>query len=199
MFDNMNTAMPQLYLVRHGETAWSISGQHTGRTDIDLTKNGEDHAKQLDQRLRGIKFEAVYSSSLIRARRTCELAGFGSVMQIEPDLMEWNYGEYEGLTKAEIRQKCPNWIVFRDGCLGGESVLAIKERVDRLILSLRKNNIGNTLLFSHGHFLRVFAARWLNLSVGDGGLFDLSPTSVSILGYEHNLNQPVIKLWNQIT
>ncbi len=195
----MTIAMPQLYLVRHGETAWSISGQHTGRTDLDLTKNGEEHAKQLDQRLRGIKFEAVYTSPLTRARRTCELAGFGGVMQIQPDLMEWNYGEYEGLTKSEIRQKSPDWIVFRDGCPGGESVLAIKERVDRLILSLRKNNIGNTLLFSHGHFLRVFVARWLNLSVEDGGLFALSPTSISILGYEHNLNEPVIELWNQVT
>jgi probable phosphoglycerate mutase len=193
----MNKVLPQIYLVRHGETAWSASGQHTGRTNISLTKNGEKNAKRLSERLGGIVFEAVYSSPLLRAKQTCELAGFGSMMQMEADLMEWDYGEYEGLTNVEIQKQQSGWNVFRNGCPGGESTRDISARADRLISCLKKIDKGNVLLFSHGHILRVFAARWLTLPIEDGRLFVLSPTSLSILGYEHNLDEPIIRLWNQ--
>jgi broad specificity phosphatase PhoE len=193
----MNDILPQIYLVRHGETAWSISGQHTGLTDIPLTENGENNAKRLSERLRDINFAAVYSSPLLRAKRTCELAGFGSVMQLEPDLVEWDYGDYEGLTTAEILKKQPGWSIFRDGCPGGESIEDISTRAGRLIARLKKVREGNVLLFSHGHMLRVLAARWLVLPAEEGSLFTLAPTSISILGYEHNLDEPVIRLWNQ--
>jgi broad specificity phosphatase PhoE len=193
----MNDILPQIYLVRHGETAWSISGQHTGLTDIPLTENGENNAKRLAERLRDINFAAVYSSQLLRAKQTCELAGFGSVVQLEPDLCEWNYGNYEGLTSAEILKKQPGWSVFRDGCPGGESIEDISVRAGRVVSRLKKVTEGKVLLFSHGHMLRVLAARWLVLPAEEGSLFTLAPTSISILGYEHNLDEPVIRLWNQ--
>ncbi len=193
----MNQPLPQIYLARHGETAWSVSGQHTGLTDIPLTKNGEENAKRLGERLRSITFEAVYSSPLIRAKQTCELAGFGSVVQIDPDLVEWDYGNYEGRTVIEIHKERPDWNIFRDGCPAGESISDISMRADRLVSRLKEIDKGNVLLFSHGHMLRILAVRWLALRAQDGRLFTLAPTSLSILGYDHNLNEPAIRLWNQ--
>ncbi len=193
----MNQALPQIYLARHGETAWSISGQHTGLTDIPLTKNGEENAKRFGERLASIKFEAIYCSPLLRAKQTCELAGFAPLMQIEPDLAEWDYGNYEGRTLAEIQKERPDWNIFRDGCPAGESISDISKRADRLVLRLKKVDNANVLLFSHGHMLRVLAVRWLALSAEYGRFFILQPTSLSILGYDHNLNEPVIRLWNQ--
>lgn len=193
----MNQSLPQIYLARHGETAWSISGQHTGLTDIPLTKNGEENAKRLGERLRSSTFEAVYSSPLLRAKRTCELAGFGARVQIDPDLVEWDYGNYEGRTLSEIHKERPDWNIFRDGCPAGESIKDISMRADRVVSRLKEIDKGNVLLFSHGHMLRILAVRWLALRAEEGRLFVLAPTSLSILGYDHNLNEPAISLWNQ--
>jgi probable phosphoglycerate mutase len=185
----------EVYLARHGETAWSITGQHTGRTDIPLTAGGERNALSLHQRLEGVVFAKVLVSPRLRARRTCELAGFGDRAEVEPDLQEWDYGEYEGRRTADIRQERPDWYLFRDGCPGGESVEAIGGRADRVVAHLRALN-GNVLIFSHGHILRVLAARWLGLPPGDARLFVLSTAALSILGYEHTRNEPAIRLWN---
>jgi probable phosphoglycerate mutase len=186
---------PQIYLARHGETAWSLSGQHTGLTDIPLTSHGEANARSLGQRLQGTRFAKVLTSPLQRAKRTCELAGFGAQAEIDHELMEWNYGDYEGQRTADIRKQRPDWFLFRDGCPGGESVQAIAARADRLIERLRALG-GDVLLFSHGHFLRVPGARWLGLPAGDGRLLLLTTASLSIMGYEHNRNEPVLRLWN---
>jgi broad specificity phosphatase PhoE len=191
----MEKALPEVYLARHGETAWSITGQHTGRTDIPLTAGGECNALSLHQRLEGVVFAKVLVSPRLRARRTCELAGFGDRAEVEPDLQEWDYGEYEGRRTADIRQERPDWYLFRDGCPGGESVEAIGSRADRVVAHLRALN-GNVLIFSHGHILRVLAARWLGLPPGDARLFVLSTAALSILGYEHTRNEPAIRLWN---
>jgi probable phosphoglycerate mutase len=191
----MEKALPEVYLARHGETAWSITGQHTGRTDIPLTAGGERNALSLHQRLEGVVFAKVLVSPRLRARRTCELAGFGDRAEVEPDLQEWDYGEYEGRRTADIRQERPDWYLFRDGCPGGESVEAIGGRADRVVAHLRALN-GNVLIFSHGHILRVLAARWLGLPPGDARLFVLSTAALSILGYEHTRNEPAIRLWN---
>ncbi len=185
----------QVYLIRHGETAWSLSGQHTGRTDIPLTPHGERNAVCLGERLRGTTFAQVLTSPLSRARRTCELAGYGERAEIDPDLQEWDYGQYEGRRTADIRRERPGWYLFRDGCPGGESVAAIGARADRLIARLRAID-GRVLLFSHGHVLRVLAARWLGLPAGDARHFLLSTAALSVLGYEHHLDEPVIRLWN---
>jgi broad specificity phosphatase PhoE len=191
----MEIVLPEVYLARHGETAWSITGQHTGRTDIPLTAGGERNALSLHQRLEGVVFAKVLVSPRLRARRTCELAGFGDRAEVEPDLQEWDYGEYEGRRTADIRQERPDWYLFRDGCPGGESVEAIGGRADRVVAHLRALN-GNVLIFSHGHILRVLAARWLGLPPGDARLFVLSTAALSILGYEHTRNEPAIRLWN---
>ena len=191
----MEKVLPEVYLARHGETAWSITGQHTGRTDIPLTAGGERNALSLHQRLEGVVFAKVLVSPRLRARRTCELAGFGDRAEVEPDLQEWDYGEYEGRRTADIRQERPDWYLFRDGCPGGESVEAIGGRADRVVAHLRSLN-GNVLIFSHGHILRVLAARWLGLPPGDARLFVLSTAALSILGYEHTRNEPAIRLWN---
>jgi broad specificity phosphatase PhoE len=191
----MNASLPEIYLARHGETAWTISRQHTGRTDIPLLKQGEKDAIQLGQRLEGLAFAKVFVSPLGRARRTCELAGFGDKAEVDPELHEWDYGDYEGRRTADIRQESPGWYLFRDGCPGGESIAAIGARADRVIARLRAID-GHVLLFSHGHFLRVLAARWLGLSAADARLFVLSTAGLSILGYEHNLEEPAILLWN---
>jgi probable phosphoglycerate mutase len=191
----MEKVLPEVYLARHGETAWSITGQHTGRTDIPLTAGGERNALSLHQRLEGVVFAKVLVSPRLRARRTCELAGFGDRAEVEPDLQEWDYGEYEGRRTADIRQERPDWYLFRDGCPGGESVEAIGGRADRVVAHLRALN-GNVLIFSHGHILRVLAARWLGLPPGDARLFVLSTAALSILGYEHTRNEPAIRLWN---
>jgi probable phosphoglycerate mutase len=186
---------PKIYLARHGETAWSLSGQHTGVTDIPLTANGERNARNLGERLRGTHFAKVFTSPLQRARRTCELAAFGEHAEIDPDLIEWNYGEYEGKLTADIRKERPDWFLFRDGCPGGETVATVGARADRVIARLRALN-ADVIVFSHGHFLRVLGARWLGKPVSDGQFLLLSTASLSILGYEHNLNEPVLRLWN---
>jgi len=193
----MSDRLPVVYLARHGETAWTISHQHTGRTDLPLTPQGETEAKRLGQRLRGLTFAAVLTSPLRRAVRTCELAGFGSAAEIEPDLMEWNYGAYEGRTSADIHTERAEWQLFRDGAPEGESPEQIGARADRVIQRVRAID-GNTLLFSSGHFLRVFAARWLGLPPGAGRYFFLGTASLSALGYEHDHSDPVIRLWNEM-
>jgi probable phosphoglycerate mutase len=191
----MSEALPVVYLARHGDTAWTHSGQHTGRTDLPLTEDGERNARQLGERLKGMTFAKVLTSPLQRAARTCELAGFGAVAELAPDLLEWDYGQFEGLRSAEILRDRPDWQLFRDGCPGGESPTQVGERADRVIESVRAI-AGTVLLFSSGHFLRVLAARWLALEPAGGRYFVLSTASLSALGYEHNLSQPVIRLWD---
>jgi len=192
----MSDAFPVVYLARHGETAWTISGQHTGATDLPLTARGEAEATQLAEPLAGLMFAAVFTSPLQRAVQTCELAGFGPVAEVEPDLVEWNYGTYEGRTSAEIRAERPDWQVFRDGCPGGESPEQVGSRADRVIRRVRAIGRG-VLLFSSGHFLRVFAARWLGLPPGAGKYFVLGTASLSAVGYEHDRLDPAIRLWNE--
>jgi broad specificity phosphatase PhoE len=191
--------LSHLYLMRHGETAWSLSGQHTGRTDIPLIEQGEQDARKLAERLRAVKFSRVFTSPLLRARRTCELAGMGDLAEIEPDLAEWDYGEYEGLRPVDIRKARPDWNVFGDGCPGGESPAQVSERADRLIARLRALE-GNIAIFSHGHFGRVLAARWIGLEIRQAQNLLLSTASISILGYEHNVAEvPAIVLWNAVS
>ena len=191
----MSQPLPIVYLARHGETAWTISGQHTGLTDLPLTERGERNASRLKERLAGVPFTKVFTSPLQRATRTCELAGFGPVAEIDRDLLEWNYGEYEGRRTVDIHKERPDWQIFRDGCPGGESPHDVGARADRAIKRLREIN-GNVLLFSSGHFLRVFAARWLGLEPALGRCFLLSTASLSALSYEHNLSQPAVRLWD---
>jgi len=189
-------ALPVVCLARHGETAWSLSRRHTGLTDLPLTPRGECNAVALGERLRGLSFEKVYTSPLQRARRTCSLAGFGDRAEIEPDLVEWNYGDYEGMRTAEIQRSRPDWDLFRDGCPGGESPPQVAARCDRVIAKLRAG-AGNVLLFSSGHVLRVLGARWLGLEPSAGRGLLLETASLSALGYEHARSQPVIRLWNE--
>jgi probable phosphoglycerate mutase len=191
----MSEELQIVYLARHGETAWTLSGQHTGLTDLPLTERGERNARLLKERLRGETFTKVLTSPLQRATRTCELAGFGAVAEIDRDLLEWNYGAYEGRRTADIHQEHPEWLLFRDGCPGGESPHEVGARADRAVKRVRAVE-GDVLLFSSGHFLRVFAARWLGLDAEIGRYFLLSTASLSALGYEHNLSQPVIRLWD---
>ena len=191
----MNEVLPVVYLARHGETAWSLTGQHTGRTDLPLTQRGERNARSLGERLKGLKFAKVFTSPLQRAVRTCTLAGFGAAAEVDPDLVEWNYGQYEGRRTADIHKERPDWQLFRDGCPGGESPEQVGARADRLVGRVRAVD-GDVLLFSSGHFLRVLAARWLGVEPAAGQYFLLSTASLSALGYEHNRSQPVIRLWN---
>ena len=188
---------PKVYLARHGETEWSKSGQHTGRTDIPLTSQGEAEARALGQRLQGINVAHVLTSPLVRARNTCELAGFASGVQVDADLVEWDYGAYEGRRSAEIRAENPEWNLWRDGCPNGESPADIGVRVDRVLARLRAVD-GDCLVFSHGHFLRVLGARWLGLPPSGGRHLLLSTASLSTLAYEHaRLDEPVLQLWNE--
>jgi len=192
----MSLELPVIYVARHGNTAWTLSGQHTGRTDLPLTPDGERNAQRLGERLKGTTFAKVFTSPLQRAARTCELAGFGAQAETDPDLVEWAYGEYEGLTSAEILRENPDWQLFRDGAPGGELPEQVGERADRVVQRIR-GIVGNVLLFSSGHFIRVLTARWLGLGPGTGGkYFLLNPASLSALSYEHNLSRPVIRLWN---
>ena len=193
----MSDLLPVVYLARHGETAWTISRQHTGVTDLPLTAQGEAEAVRLGERLQGLRVAAVLTSPLSRAVRTCELAGFGSRAEVEPDLMEWNYGTYEGRTSADIHAERPDWQLFRDGCPGGESPDQIGARADRVARRVRAIE-GDVLLFSSGHFLRVFAARWLGLPPGAGRYFVLGTASLSAVGYEHDRSDPAIRLWNEM-
>jgi broad specificity phosphatase PhoE len=196
MGDGMSESLPVVYLARHGDTAWSVSGQHTGLSDLPLTPNGERNARRLGERLKGLTFAKVFTSPLRRAARTCELAGYAGVAQTDPDLVEWDYGQYEGLTTAEIHRQRPDWELFRDGSPGGESLAQISERADRVVKRVRAVT-GDVLLFSSGHFIRVLAARWLGLGADFvGQYFLLSPASLSALSYEHNIFHPVIRLWN---
>lgn len=191
----MSDALPLLYLGRHGETAWSLSGQHTGRTDLPLTENGERQARALAARLHGVVFAKVLTSPSQRAVRTCELAGFGAAAEIDPDLAEWDYGDYEGRRTAEILTERPDWQLFRDGAPGGELPEQIGARADRAVARIRAAH-GNVLIVSSAHISRVLAARWLGLPASGGRYLVLSTASLSILGYEHNLAEPVIRLWN---
>jgi broad specificity phosphatase PhoE len=188
--------LPVVYLARHGETAWSLSGQHTGRTDLPLTERGEQQARALGQRLRGASFVKAFTSPSQRARRTAELAGFGGLAEIDPDLAEWDYGQYEGRRTADILAERPGWFLFRDGAPGGETPDQVAARADRVIQRVRAIG-GNAVIFSSAHILRVFAARWLGLDAAGGRYFVLGTSSLSILGYEHNLAEPVIRLWNE--
>jgi probable phosphoglycerate mutase len=180
-------------LIRHGETAWSLSGQHTGLTDLPLTDNGCRVARLLEEPLAGLGISQVLCSPLMRARQTCALAGYGSVAEIEPDLLEWNYGDYEGLTPEQIRNSRPGWLVFRDGCPGGETPAQIAGRVDRVIQRVRQEE-GLVALFAHAHLLRVLAARWLGLTAEQGCHFLLDPATISRLGYYRN--SAAIRCWN---
>jgi broad specificity phosphatase PhoE len=186
----------RLYLVRHGETAWSISGQHTGLTDIALTAHGEDQARALAPYFAKIRFAKVFSSPLMRARRTCELAGLGAAAQNESDLVEWNYGDYEGRRSADIVKERPGWSVWADGCPHGETPAMVSERADRLLIRLRAI-LGNVAVFSHGQFGSALAARWIGLPVGQGQHLELSPATVSTLSVARDHPDiPVISLWN---
>jgi probable phosphoglycerate mutase len=192
----MSETLPIIYVARHGETAWSLSGQHTGLTDLPLTERGERNAVRLGERLKGLTFAKVLTSPLQRAMRTCELAGFGVRAEIDRDLLEWNYGDYEGHRTAEILADRPDWQLFRDGCPGGESPGQVGARADRMVKRVRAVN-GDVLIFSSGHFLRVLAARWLGLQPAAGRFFLLSTGSLGMLAYEHHsLSEPVIRLWN---
>jgi broad specificity phosphatase PhoE len=191
----MGQGLPAVYIARHGNTAWTFSGQHTGLTDLPLTPDGERNARRLGERMKGMTFAKVFSSPLQRALRTCELSGFGDGAEIDPDLVEWNYGEYEGLTSAQILEKRPDWDLFRDGCPEGETPEQIGERAGRVIQRVR-SIAGDVLLFSSGHFSRVLAAQWLGLGPEGARFFLLSPASLSALSYEHNLSHPAIRLWN---
>src|SRR5215218_5601030 len=183
--------MEEVVLVRHGETEWSLSGQHTGRTDIPLTEAGRDQAEGLRRQLHGRNFARVITSPLERALQTCWLAGFGEGAEVTDDLREWDYGEYEGLTTPRIRERRPGWNLWRDGCPGGESAGQVGARADRLIEPLRELD-GDAALFAHGHVLRVLAARWVRLPAEDGALLALSTATVSVLGWERET--PVIRL-----
>jgi len=192
----MNNQLPVIYIARHGETAWTITGQHTGLTDLPLTPQGESNARGLGERLKEMVFAKVLTSPLQRARRTCTLAGFGPVAEVDSDLVEWNYGEYEGRRTAEIRAERPGWELFRDGSPGGESPAQVMARADNVWSRVRDVK-GNVLLFSSGHFIRVLAARWIGLEPSvHSTSFLLSTASLSAVGYDHDSSRPVIRLWN---
>jgi len=192
----MENILPIIYLARHGETAWTLTGQHTGLTDLPLTEKGKQTAKRLGPRLKGLMFERVFTSPLQRARQTCELAGFASVAEIDTDLVEWDYGDYEGMRGDEIRSLRPGWNLFQDGCPGGESPQQVSARAKRVVNQLRAIP-RNVLLFTSGHFIRVIAAGWLGLEpTANSRYFMLSTASLSALGYEHDITRPVIRFWN---
>ena len=189
-------ALPKLYLVRHGDTAWTDSNRHTGRTDLPLNERGEEHARKLGEQLRGYVFAHVFTSPLQRAARTCQLAGFGAGAEVDPDLVEWDYGRFEGIPTNEVLKERPGWRLFRDGRPGGESPADVALRADRFIVRARAI-AGDVAAFSSGHILRMIAARWLGLPPGGGRFFDCRPASLGVLGFEHNSpQQPIIHLWN---
>jgi probable phosphoglycerate mutase len=192
----MNQALQIVYLARHGETAWSLTGQHTGLTDLPLTEAGRQNALHLGERLKGMSFEKVFTSPLQRARQTCELTGFGTSAEIDPDLVEWDYGQYEGHRGVDIRADRPDWNLFRDGCPGGETPADVSARADRVVSRVR-THIGDVLLFTSGHFIRVLASRWLGFeTTANSRSLMLSTASLSALGYENDLSRPVIRFWN---
>jgi broad specificity phosphatase PhoE len=189
----MATSAQKVYVVRHGETEWSLSGQHTGVTDIPLTENGRAVARRLRPILAEQSFQLVLTSPLRRARETCELAGLGTRAAVESDLHEWDYGEYEGLTPKQIHDKQPGWMIFRDGCPGGETPKEIGARVDRVIARVRGTS-GDVALFAHGHVFRVLVARWIGLPPGAGQHFLLDTATLNVLGYYRD--SPAVKVWN---
>jgi broad specificity phosphatase PhoE len=189
--------LPDVYLVRHGETEWSLSGQHTGLTDLPLTAGGEEQARQLRDRLQPISFAKVFSSPLRRATRTAELSGYGAIAELDRDLVEWNYGDYEGKKRDWILAGRPGWLIFRDGCPNGESPAEVGIRADRMIARICRID-GNVLVFSSGHILRVLMARWLGLEPSEGRYFKLGTATLSILSYDHNnRDEPVLRLMNE--
>ena len=193
----MSKPLPDVYLVRHGETQWTISRQHTGLTDLPLTAGGEEQARRLRGRLKDVTFAKVLTSPLQRARRTCELCGYGSAAETDRDLVEWNYGDYEGCTRPRILADRPDWSIFRHGCPNGESPQDVAARADRVIFRIKQVE-GNVLVFSSGHFLRVLIARWLGLEPSGGSLFKLGTAALSVLGHDHNSEtEPVIRLLNE--
>jgi broad specificity phosphatase PhoE len=179
--------------MRHGETAWSMSGRHTSTTDLPLTDNGRQVAERLRPVLARETFARVFVSPMRRARETCELAGLGNAAIIDPELAEWNYGEYEGLTPEQIHEKAPGWLIFRDGCPGGEMPEQVAARVDRVVARVRAVD-GNVALFAHGHVLRVLAARWIGLPPGGGQHFLLDTGTMSVLSYY--FDAPAVRIWN---
>jgi broad specificity phosphatase PhoE len=189
----MAASTQKVYVVRHGETEWSLSGQHTGVTDIPLTENGRAVARRLRPILAEPSFTLVLTSPLRRARETCELAGLGARAVLEPDLKEWNYGDYEGLTTEQIHAKAPGWMVFRDGCPGGDAPAQVGARVDRVIARLRAAP-GDVALFAHGHVFRVLVARWIGLPPAAGQHFLLDTATLNVLGYYRD--SPAVKIWN---
>ena len=186
----------ELYLLRHGETAWTISGQHTGISEIPLTPNGEEEARKSGEKLRAIGFSKVFTSPRIRARRTCELAGLGPLAEVCEDLHEWLYGDYEGLLPKEIQQRHPGWDVFQHGCPHGETPEQVSQRADRVLDMIKKID-GKVGVVSHGHFSRALAMRWIKLPITHGAVLESSTASISILGFSKNSGKPLIKLWNQ--
>ena len=189
------STLPQIWLVRHGETAWSLSGQHTGRTDIPLTPRGEQDAAALKPRLAGRAFARVLSSPSVRARRTCELAGFADVAVNDPNLYEWDYGKDEGRRTAEILIERPGWKLFNDGSPGGETLAQVTARADSVVHQLRALN-ADALLFAHRDILRVIAARWVGLPAVEAQRFYMDPASISVLGYDHGPDEPIIRKLN---
>jgi broad specificity phosphatase PhoE len=190
----MSQTFPIVYLARHGETAWTITGQHTGRTDLPLTERGEDMARLLGERLNGSAYAKVFTSPCLRAVQTCNLAGFGAVAEVDRDLVEWDYGEYEGRLSVDVLAERPGWLLFRDGCPGGESPDDVAARADRVVERVRRVG-ADVLLFSSGHFLRMLAARWIGAEPIIGRSLMLSTASLSSLSHEHSAD-PAIRLWN---
>jgi len=184
---------PLLYVVRHGATEWSRSGQHTGRTDLPLLAEGEEQARATGSLLSGIDFSLVLCSPLQRAQRTCELAGLLDRAVIDTDLQEWDYGDYEGVTTPTIRESVPGWTVWSGTCPNGETIEQVSTRADRVIERVRKES-GNVIVFAHGHFLRVLTARWCELDPVEGQRFILDPATLSILGWERE--SPAVRQWN---
>jgi broad specificity phosphatase PhoE len=194
----MSSDLPRLFLARHGDTAWTDSHQHTGRTDLPLNERGEEHARQIGERLQRFSFVRVFTSPLQRASKTCELAGFGAVAQIDPDLVEWDYGRFEGELTRDIVEERPGWELFRDGCPGGESPEDVAARADHFIARVR-GLAGDVLAFSSGHIIRMIAARWLGLPPAAGRFFFCRPASVGVLAFEHHSrDEPIIGLWNYV-
>lgn len=191
----MNKTLSEIYLIRHGETAWTISGQHTGRTDIPLTERGEHDALALGAQLRGLNFAKVLASPLQRARQTGDLAGFGGRMEFDADLMEWDYGAYEGRRTSDIRAERPGWHLFDVGCPSGETLADVAARADRVIARMRELD-DNVLLFAHRDILRILIARWVALPALEARRLNLATTSLSILGYDHDVDEPVICMMN---
>ena len=194
----MPSDLPRLFLTRHGDTAWTASRQHTGRTDIPLSDAGAERACQIGQSLRRFSFSRVFTSPLQRASKTCELAGYGTAAEVDPDLVEWDYGQYEARTTREILNERPGWELYRDGCPAGELPGDVAARADAFLARVRRIE-GDVLAFSSGHIIRMIAARWLGLPPSSGRFFYCRPASVGVLGHEHrNRDEPILGLWNHV-